>query len=135
MMKQALSVLLLLSLTLAFSSSAGAQTYTLQELQQIARTKNKVAKLYSEGRTRVVVQLEGGEVVKGYLDGMKVDTFTLELYDNKGSLEIPYFQVKQINKRISAGKTAAMIGLTAAAGVGVLYGTAFLLSKCGPCME
>ncbi|HSS20888.1 MAG TPA: hypothetical protein VLL54_12505 [Pyrinomonadaceae bacterium] len=111
------------------------QTYTTAELQKIAKTKARVAKLSNSPNTKVIVQLEGGEEVKGLLSAVGASSFSVEQADARGTLEIPYFQVKEIVKKPSTGQKIGAIGVFAVAGAGVLFGAAYLLSKCGPCME
>jgi hypothetical protein len=132
-MKSFLSILLTFALsTFVVVPLANPQTYTPAELQQIAKAKNKVAKLGSGSQVKVIVRLEGGETLKGYVSSIGADGFVLET--SQGPQDIPYFQVKEINKKPSTGQIVAVVGLTGAAAVGIVYGAGYLLSKCSPCI-
>jgi len=136
MIRRLLSTVLITTLLcLANTAPLSAQTYTTAELQKIAKVKQKVAKLSSASKPQVIVWLEGGEEIKGYLSSFGENSFVLEQKGHQGTTEIPYFQVKNIRKTLSTEQKVAMAGLMAGVGVGVLYGAAFLLSKCGPCIE
>ncbi len=132
-MKSFLSMMISLALIMFLvAPSVRPQTYTPAELQQIAKTKNKVAKLGSGSQVKVLVRLEGGEMLKGYVKSIAAENFILET--SEGPQEISYFQVKEIYKKPSTGQIAAVVGLSGAAAVGMLYGVGYLLRKCSACM-
>ena len=135
MTKKLLIAIVVTSLGVAtFFTNTAAQTLTMQELQKIEKTKNKVARFVADPKPHVIVELEGGETVKGTVASMASDSFAIET-KNGDLREIGYLQVKDIRKKPGAGYWVAVAGATGAASVGALYLTAYLLSKCGRCME
>jgi len=135
MFRKLLATTLVAGLLVLGIAPASAQTYTTAELQKIAKTKAKVAKLSDGSNAKVIVRLEGGEEIKGSLSSVGANSFAVEQSDSNGTIEIPYFQVKEINKQPSTGRKIGAIAMLAGVGAGVLFGAAYLLSKCSVCME
>jgi hypothetical protein len=96
--------------------------------------KSKIAKFGVGPKVNVVVKLEDGETVKGYVSSIAEDSFVVERQGNRGSEQIAYGQVKDVRKKHAAGYVIAAIGAAAGTTVGLLYLTGFLLSKCSPCV-
>jgi len=134
MIKNLLTALLAMSLTVAtLWTSTSAQTLTGQELQKVEKTKSKVARFVADPKPHVIVELEGGETVKGTVASMASDSFVVDSKDND-SREIRYLQVKDIRKKPGAGYWVAAVGLTGAAIVGSAYVAGYVLSKCSACI-
>jgi len=134
MIKNLLTALVMMSLGVAtFWTEGSAQTLTNQELQRIEKTKSKVARFMADPKPHVIVELEGGETVKGTVASMASESFVIESKD-KDSREIRYLQVKDIRKKPGAGYWVAAAGLTGATIVGAGYLAGYLLSKCAACI-
>lgn len=107
---------------------------TPKELRKAESIKAKVAKLGTGPRVRVIVELEGGETIKGYISSIADDSFVVERPADRGPRQISYRMVKEVNKKPSTGRIIAAVGVVAGATVGLLYLTSYVLSKCGPCI-
>src|SRR4030088_3119335 len=129
MPKNLITVFVVVSL-IACSLCGLASAQTPRELKNAAKVRARVAKLGAGPKVRVIVELADGDTVKGYVKSIGEDSFVVELAKNEGPLQIPYMQVKEIRKKPTTGALVAMIAGAGAAGVGILYLTGFLLSKC-----
>lgn len=107
---------------------------TPKEIRKAESVKAKVARLGTGPRVRVIVKLEGGETIKGYVSSIAEDSFVVERPADRGPRQVSYRMVKEVNKKPSTGRIMAGIGLVAATTVGLLYLSAYLLSKCSPCI-
>jgi hypothetical protein len=135
MTKKLLTAIVVTSLGIAtLWTNTAAQTLTMQELHKVEKTRNKVARFVADPKPHVIVELEGGETVKGTVTSMASDSFVIETKAND-SREIAYLQVKDIRKKPGAGYWVAVVGATGAASVGALYLTGYLLSKCARCID
>ena len=135
MCKQFLAAIILgLVIGSAGLSATSAQTRTMKELQQIAKIKARAASFSNEPKTKVVVELADGETIKGSVRSIADDSFVVENFDGSGTTEIAYLQVKDIRKKPAKGLIAGEVAAAAGATVGLLYLTAFMLSKCSPCI-
>ena len=119
------------ALMIAFANfvPVSAQTPTMNELQRAAKIKSRVSKLGSGPKVKVIVELEDGETIKGYVSSIADDSFVVE--EDSGPADIPYLQVKAIRKKPSTG---LIVATAAGATVGLIYLAGFLLSKCSPCI-
>ena len=124
------------ALMIGFASFAptSAQTLTMKELQKTAKIKSKVVRLGNEPKVKVIVELEDGETIKGYVSSIAADSFVVESSDGSGPSDIFYLQVKDIRKKPSGGAIVGRVAAVAGASVGLIYLAGFLLSKCSVCI-
>jgi Na+/serine symporter len=68
------------ALMIGFASvaSSNAQTRTMKDMQRSAKVKSKVVNFGTEPRVKVVVELEDGETIKGYVGTIADDSFVVE---------------------------------------------------------
>ena len=107
---------------------------TPKEIRKAESIKAKIARLGTGPGIRVIVKLEGGETIKGYVSSIAEDSFVVERPADRGPRQISYRRVKEVNKKPSTGRIIAAVGVVAGTTVGLLYLTGYLLSKCGPCI-
>jgi len=128
------TIMLALVIGSASLNATSAQTRTMKELQKIAKIKARAASFSNEPKAKVVVELEDGETIKGSVRSIADDSFVVENFNGSGATEIAYLQVKDIRKKPAKGLIVGEVAAAAGASVGLLYLTAFLLSKCSPCI-
>ena len=125
-----IGTILLLSLTCYPVLQASAQS--ARDLLRGSKMKAKVESLGP--RTNVIVDCINGDTVKGDISVISAESFSVT--DRKTGVEtsLSFNEVKAVHKKVSNGMLAAEIAAAAGAAVGLLYLTAFGLSKCSPCI-
>lgn len=106
-----------------------------QSAKDILHTSKVKAKVESLGpKTPVVIDLVNGSTLKGQISDIATDAFSVT--DRKTGIPtvVSFSEVKDVHRKPSAGKVVAMIAAGAGAGAGILYLTAFALSKCSACI-
>ena len=98
-----------------------AQTDAELERNRVERIKTNVYRLEDSGKTRVVVKLQNGKKLKGYITKIGEDSFDLTNYKTRQTASVAYRDVAQIKPQgdsSKAGKYA--LGIAVAAGIVVL---------------
>lgn len=109
-----------------------AQTPAAKELLKVSKLKAKVESFGP--KTAVVVQLEDGANLKGYVSSITDQGFAITDLKSSATIALAYTEVKNISKKPSTGAVVAMIAAGVGAGIGGLYLLGYGLSKCGPCI-
>ena len=106
-----------------------------QSAKDILRTSRMKAKVESQGpRTTVIVDCINGDTVKGDISLITADGFSVTDRKTGAVTSISFDEVKAVHKKVSNAMLAAEIAGAAGTAVGLLYFTAFALSKCSPCI-
>ena len=121
MLKKVLSLVLTgLLINAVAVSSAYAQSQD-EQARNIEKIKENVRKLGVGEEARVEVKLHDGRKLKGYIQAVTEDSFTV--IDSKGTVTtVAYSEVKQLQGRNRS--TAAKVGINVAKGVGVVVAVA-----------
>lgn len=108
-----------------------AQSDADLERNRVERIKTNVYRLDSGGNSKIVVRLQSGAKLKGYITKIGEDTFDLTNYKTKQTVAVAYRDVAQVKPQggpSKAGKYALGVGV--AAGIVVLVLT--LPGRRGP---
>ena len=117
---------------LLLSSALTVPAQSAKDLLRVSKLKAKVESLGP--KTPVIVELIGGDTLKGDIADIAGDRFSLSDRKTGVVVAVLFREVKEVRKKPSPGMVGAEIAAGAGAAVGLLYLISFAASKCGPCI-
>ena len=117
---------------LLLSSALSAPAQSAKDLLRVSKLKAKVESLGP--KTPVIVELIGGDTLKGDIADIAGDRFSLSDRKTGVVVAVLFREVKEVRKKPSQGVVGVEIAAGAGAAAGLLYLISFAASKCGPCI-
>ena len=115
------------------------QTDADLERNRVERIKTNVYRLENAGKTKVVVRLQNGKKLKGYITRTGEDSFDVTNYKSNQTVSVVYRDVAEVKPQGSSSKgTKIALGIAGAAAIVVLVltlprgGSGICPLGCGP---